>query len=145
MGKRRPLAIDYHDAIVKQRGFKLVQRLSAVRPGDVIAIKYPPDAENSGHIMLVAETPRSIPGTRPEISGTEQWEVTVIDSSRSSHGKTDTRRRDDGSFGSGVGEGVFRIYTNRDGTVAGYTWSTFANSDYYDQNTRHLVIERLDR
>lgn len=144
LNTRRPLAIDYHEAILRQRGFKQIQRMTGVLPGDVIAIKYPPDAENSGHIMLVGETPRRIKSIRPEIEGTEQWEVEVIDSSRSGHGKTDTRRRDDGTFGSGVGEGVFRIYTNRDGTLAGYSWSTFANSDYYDLNQRHLLIGRLD-
>lgn len=118
--------------------------MPGVQPGDVIAIKYPPDAENSGHVMLVAETPRRIKPTRPEVEGTEQWEVTVIDSSRSGHGKTDTRRRDDGTFGSGVGQGVFRVYTNRDGSIAGYTWSTFANSDYYALSDRDLVVGRLD-
>ena len=144
LGKRRPLAIDYHDAILNQRGFKHIQRVSDVEPGDVLAIKYPPDADNSGHIMLVAEPPRRAKSTKPEIQGTEQWEVAVIDSSKSGHGKTDTRRRDDGTFGSGVGEGVFRIYANRDGRIAGYAWSTFANSEYYDERQRHLVVGRMD-
>src|SRR4029079_14603879 len=79
LGTRRPLAIDYHDAILKQRKFRQIQQLNSVRPGDILAIRYPPDAENSGHVMLVAETPRLVTSTRPEIPGTEQWEVEVID------------------------------------------------------------------
>jgi hypothetical protein len=144
LGKRRPLAIDYHDAIERQNGFAQISRLGTVKPGDIIAIKYPPDSENSGHILLVADFPTRRRPTRPEVDGTDQWEVSVIDSSRSGHGKTDTRHRDDATFGAGVGQGVFRIYTDRSGQVIGYAWSTFANSEYYDQSTRNLVIGRLD-
>jgi len=68
----------------------------------------------------------------------------VNDSSESGHGRTDTRRKSDGTFGSGVGEGIFCLYTNASGEIVGYTWSTFANSDYYDQTMRNLVVGRLD-
>ena len=144
LGTRRPLAVNYHDAIERQRGFTQIRRVDSIRPGDIIAIKYPPDAENSGHILLVAESPERRRSSQPQIDGTEQWEVSVIDSSRSGHGKTDTRHRDDGTFGSGVGQGVFRIYADSGGRIAGYTWSTFANSEYYDQSSRNLLIGRLD-
>src|SRR5262249_216765 len=114
------------------------------RPGDFIAIRYPAGSENTGHIMVVAETPQRRQASEPVIEGTEQWEVTVIDSSESGHGKMDTRRKEDGTFGSGVGEGIFRLYSDRKGKIVGYSWSTFKNSDYYDLATRHLVIGRLD-
>jgi len=144
LGKGRPYAITYHDAIASRRGFARVDRIAEVRPGDIIAIQYPDGSENTGHIMLVAERPAPRPSSKPLIAGTEQWEVTIIDSSSSGHGKTDTRRKDDGSFSSGVGEGVFRMYSGRDGRIAGYSWSTLGASDFYDQDTRNLVIGRLD-
>ena len=144
LGKGRPYAITYHDAIASQHGFTRVDRVGDVRPGDIIAIQYPDGSENTGHIMLVAERPAPRPPSKPVITGTEQWEITIIDSSNSGHGKTDTRRKDDGTFSSGVGEGVFRLYTGRDGRIAGYTWSTLGASDFYDQDTRNLVIGRLD-
>ena len=143
LGKRRPLASEYFNAITQQQHFRAITAARNVRPGDIIAIRYPPGTnENTGHIMIVNDVPSPRKATKPEVDVTEQWEVSVIDSSENSHGKTDTRRKADGTSGDGVGQGIFRLYTNN-GEIVGYTWSTFANSDYYDQNTRHLVIGRL--
>ena len=144
MGKRRPYAEDYHDAIAEQQKFRLIRSIGDVRPGDIIAIRYPPGTnENTGHLMIVAEAPVARKPTKPQIDGAGQWEVSIIDSSESGHGKTDTRHKPDATFGSGVGQGIFRIYTKPNGDIVGYSWSTFANSDYYDMETRHLVIGRL--
>lgn len=144
LGKHRPLASEYFDAIMQQQHFRAITAARNVRPGDIIAIRYPPGTnDNTGHIMIVNEVPSPRKPSKPEVEATEQWEVSVIDSSENSHGKTDTRRKADGTSGDGVGQGIFRLYTNNSGEIVGYTWSTFANSDYYDQNTRHLVIGRL--
>jgi len=141
---RRPLAITYFDAIESKNRFVPIERISDVRPGDIIAIKYPPDADNSGHVMIVSEKPqRRTKDTEPIVPETEQWEIAVIDSSESGHGKTDTRRRADGSFGQGVGKGIFRLYCDRQGRFTGYSWSKFLNSEYHDQNDRPLAIGRL--
>jgi hypothetical protein len=144
LGKRRPLASEYFNAINQQQNFRAITAIKNVRPGDIIAIRYPPGTnDNTGHIMIVNDVPTPRKASKPEVEGTEQWEVSVIDSSESGHGKMDTRRKPDGSFGDGVGQGILRIYSNRNGEIVGYTWSTFAVSDYYDQNTRGLVIGRL--
>ena len=144
LGKRRPLASEYFNAISQQQNFRAITAIGNVRPGDIIAIRYPPGTnDNTGHVMIVNEVPTRRKPSKPEVDGTEQWEVSVIDSSESGHGKTDTRRKPDGSFGDGVGQGVLRIYTDSSNQIVGYTWSTFAVSDYYDQNTRQLVIGRL--
>lgn len=144
LGKGRPFAITYHDAIVKLNRFTPIERVDEIRPGDVIAIKYPDGSANTGHVMLIADFPQKHKSSKPVVDMTEQWEVKVIDSSQSGHGKTDTRRRVDGTFGSGVGQGSLRLYAAPQGNIAGYTWSTAANSEYYDQAQRHLVIGRLD-
>jgi hypothetical protein len=144
LGKRRPLAVDYFEAIQEQRNFHQITSARDVRPGDVIAIRYPPGTnDNTGHIMLIEDLPVRRKSSKPEVEETEQWEVSVIDSSESGHGRTDTRRQPDGSFGQGVGQGILRLYTKAGGQIVGYTWSTFANSDYYDQTVRQLVIGRL--
>ena len=145
LGARRPLAITYHDAILNKQGFALIERVSEIKPGDIIAVKYPPDNDNSGHLMIVAEKPRQREATKPIVANTKQWEVKVIDSSESGHGKTDTRRLPEGGFGQGVGEGVFRFYTDQKDVILGYSWSNFANSDYHDQTDRHLVVGRLEK
>jgi hypothetical protein len=144
LGKRRPLAVEYFEAISQQQKFRRITNIADVRPGDIIAVRYPPGTnDNTGHIMLIAETPVSRRASKPVINGTEQWEVTIIDSSESGHGKTDTRHRPDGTFGDGVGQGILRLYTRSGGEIVGYSWSTLGVSDYYDQDTRQLVIGRL--
>jgi len=144
LGKRRPLASEYFNAINQQQNFRAIAAIKDVRPGDIIAIRYPPGTnDNTGHIMIVNDVPTPRKASKPEVEGIEQWEVSVIDSSESGHVKMDTRRKLDGSFGDGVGQGILRIYSNTNGEIVGYTWSTFAVSDYYDRNTRRLVIGRL--
>jgi hypothetical protein len=144
-GKRRPLAVEYFEAIQQQKNFRRITSEQDVRPGDVIAIRYPPGTnDNTGHILLIAGLPVRHKASKPEIEGTEQWEISVIDSSESGHGKTDTRHRPDATFGQGVGQGILRLYTRPGGEIIGYTWSIFAVSDYYDQTTRQLVIGRFN-
>ena len=81
---------------------------------------------------------RAAPPERPE---TQQWEIDVIDSARSGHGKTDTRPK----ASAGVGRGVLRVYTNKEGHVAGYTWSINGTreQDYHNQDEHLFVVGRL--
>jgi len=146
LNTRRPLARTYHDTIVRKHGFTRIEQLDATRSGDVIAIKYnnAQKGDNTGHLLLVVKTPKKRLPSAPLQEDTQQWEVVAIDSSRSGHGKNDTRRRPNGTFGSGVGQGVIRLYSDLGGEIVGYTWSTFLNSEFFPQSNRHLVIGRLD-
>jgi hypothetical protein len=141
----RPSAKRYHDAIVDQKGFQSIPHVQDMLPGDILAVKYLNRADNTGHVMLAADRPLKISSKEPVISGTQQWTVTVIDSSESGHGPTDTRykRGPNGKDHDGVGEGVLRIYSDADGQVAGFAWSTFANSEFKKPSDEHLVIGRL--
>jgi hypothetical protein len=142
LGKPRPFASTYHEAITAQNGFRRIERVGEIRPGDLIAIRYPDGSENTGHIMIVAETPLPREASKPVVKDTEQWEARVIDSSRSGHGKTDTRRLDDGTFRQGVGSGALRLYADRRGSIVGYSWSDFGASEFYSQDERNLVVGR---
>jgi hypothetical protein len=51
---------------------------------------------------------------------------------------------DDGKDHDGVGQGVLRVYTDLNGEVVGYSWSTSPNSSFLDQSENHLVIGRLN-
>ncbi len=73
-----------------------------------------------------------------------QYELSVIDSSHTGHGPTDTRHYAKGKFHSGVGEGLFRLYANRDGVLTGYSWSVTKASEVYTPDERNLVIGRLN-
>ena len=96
-----------------------------------------------GHVMLIAGKPRKMAPAEPMVDGTEQWEVPIIDSSKSGHGPADTRNRG-GEKHDGVGEGVLRVYTNRSGKLAGYTWSPARGSHFSDPKEHPLAIGRLD-
>jgi hypothetical protein len=141
----RPSARRYHDAIVDQHGFADIKELSHVRPGDILAVKYLKRKDNTGHIMLVAGTPRRMQPKKPIVEGAGQWEVPVIDSSETGHGPSDTRHHkgQQGKDHDGLGEGVLRIYTDRQDKVIGFTWSALERSEFKGPGDEHLVIGRL--
>jgi len=144
-GSHRPTAARYHDNIIAEKGFVQIQRVQDLRPGDLIAIKYLTRTDNTGHIMLVAEAPQSMPAKKPIVANTDQWAITVIDSSESGHGPTDTRHKNGpgGKDHDGLGQGVFRLYATRTGKVAGFTWSTLNQSEFKGPDEEHLVLGRL--
>lgn len=144
-GKQRPTADSYHDAIAQGRGFQPLARVDELQPGDLIAIKYLVRREDTGHIMLVTEPPQHLAAGAPAIDGTTQWAVTVIDSSKSGHGPQDTRHRrgPDGRDHPGLGRGVFRLYADAQGRVAGFSWSTLAVSRFVPPQEEHVALGRL--
>ena len=142
-GRGRPLAETWFDAISQGHHFDVIQKISDVAPGDVIAIKFPPGAGDTGHIMLAASRAEKHPASAPLENGTVQWELPVVDSSKSGHGPTDTRREANGTFHTGVGAGVFRIYANADGQIVGYAWSTVGASKFESASERKVVVGRL--
>jgi lysophospholipase L1-like esterase len=145
LGKSRPTADCYHDRIAGETGFTLIAKLQDVRPGDILAVKYLTRKGDTGHVMLVAGPPRKMESKKPLIDGTDQWVISIIDSSESGHGLTDTRhgKGKDGKDHAGLGQGVLRIYTRPDGTLAGFSWSTLSVSKFLDPADEHLVIGRL--
>ena len=144
-GSRRPTARRYHDAIVGGRGFERMQSVADLRAGDLIAIEYLTRHDNTGHVMLVAGAAERRPASPPLVEGTEQWSVDVIDSSESGHGATDTRhkRGPDGKDHDGLGRGVFRLYTDAQGRIAGFSWSTLKGSHFTAPADEHLVLGRF--
>lgn len=147
-GAARPHAAVWHDAIATTRpGLARVTRVTDVRPGDLLAITFPPEhvGGDTGHVMLVDAVPARRPASRPVVAGTDQWDVVVIDSSMNPHGPADTRRRADGTAKIGLGRGTVRVYANPDGTIAGYAWSDVPASKYWPADgDRHMVVGRLD-
>jgi hypothetical protein len=144
LGGRFPRAAGFHDAIAAGHGFDPILRIAEIRPGDILAIKYPPGSKPTGHVLLAASRPVERRPTEPVVPGTEQYELSVIDSSHTGHGPIDTRHYAKGKFHSGVGEGLFRLYARPDGTLAGYSWSVTKASEEYTPSERHLVIGRLN-
>jgi hypothetical protein len=146
LGKPRPTADAYHDAVAAQKGFTRIETVGAVRPGDFLAVKYLARKDNTGHAMLVAERPKRMDAKKPFAGDTVQWAVKVIDSSQSGHGSTDTRHKKgaDGKDHTGLGEGVVRLYANKDGTITAWTWSTLDSSTLQKPDAEPLVVGRLN-
>jgi hypothetical protein len=139
-----PTAAKYHDAIVAGNQFVAFTQVNDIQSGDFLAVKYLDGTTTSTGHMMIATGPATLRmATAPHVSGTTQYEVEVIDSSKSGHGPTDTRLQEDGTWQDGVGMGILRLYADTTGAIVGYSWSTYSSSVYYDQATRHLVIGRL--
>ena len=151
LASTNPEADAYHDAIVEGRGFQRLGQITALRPGDVVAVKYADHhvssngVEDTGHVMLVSDAPQSIADAKPIISGTHQYTVGVIDSSASGHGPTDTRYHSGRGLTGGIGQGVIRLYADNAGNIMGYTWSDTPKSPYYTGPARDIVAGRLSR
>lgn len=144
LGSNRPLAKHYHDAIIHHRGFKEITKIDDVRSGDIIAIKYPPGSGNTGHVMLVASLPLKRNPTEPLIKNSIQYEIEIIDSTSSGHGASDSRRIESGKYREGLGQGIYRVFSDDKGIFIGHTWSVYPSSKYYDMTVRNLVIGRIN-
>jgi hypothetical protein len=134
------LAQHYYNEIVTNDRFTQITTVSQIQQGDFVAIKYPVDATNTGHCMMVAAAPTLRSATAPLIVGTTQYELSIIDCASSGHGSTDTRYT---TSDDGIGKGICRVYVNSNGGIVGYTWSTFSNSVYYAKADRPLVVGRF--
>jgi hypothetical protein len=145
-GHSRPTATVWFDSVDSDKAASLLKPVASVadlRPGDLILIKYQPGEADTGHVMIVDAAPMQRQESLPLVPGTRQWAVTVIDSSKSGHGPTDTRHKEDNTFARGVGRGVFRLYTNADGTVAGYAWSVVKKSKFEPQSEHAVRFARI--
>jgi hypothetical protein len=143
MGSTSPSAAMWHDAIEAEDGWTVVATIDEVLPGDVLAIRYPAGSSVSGHVATVVDPPQPRVASSPLVSGTFQFDVTILDSTTGGHGPTDTRLQPDGSWDNGAGIGVMRLYTDAEGSLVGHTWSTSSGSVFYTQSTRHTLIGRL--
>lgn len=120
--KGYPKAGNYYDEISSGNGFERRDNIKNVKAGDIFAAKYTGEA-NTGHVMIIDAEPTLIQGTvSPLVSDTQQWAVTIIDSSNA-HWKGDTRYTENGKKQTGIGRGTIRIYTNMSGELVGWTWS----------------------
>jgi hypothetical protein len=143
LGSRSPSAAAYYDAIVAENGFKRIRDPMDARAADIIAIRYPAGESSTGHIAILRRAPRVKLPVSPFVAGTFQLEVSVVDSTSTQHGSSDSRYSSGGRWSSGAGYGVMRLYTNTSDTIVGHTWSTAAVTAYYPATVRQVVIGRL--
>jgi len=158
-----PEADDMYEGVQKSREFDTIDSVKNLKPGDFLLVNYLSNkAIPTGHVMLVSGEPEKVErwstadlplNFASEASTTEfrvdqvfEWHVRVIDSSKSPHGKEDTRYRSvDGVDDDGVGEGPIRLLCDDEGKILGYTWSTFSNSRLWLVEDRPILIARWKR
>ncbi|WP_437808930.1 hypothetical protein [Sorangium sp. So ce1078] len=143
LGSRSPSAATYYDAIVDENGFERIHDPRDARAGDVIAIRYPAGEPSTGHVAILRRAPRGRLPASPLVVGTFQFEVSVVDSTSSHHGSSDSRFSSGGRWSSGAGYGVMRLYANTADAIVGHTWSTAALTAYYPATVRQVAIGRL--
>ncbi|XWV26819.1 hypothetical protein QJ857_gp0232 [Tupanvirus soda lake] len=138
----RAYASTYYRMINEQKYFYKITNINQALVGDFIVFKILPGtskSDNTGHIMLINAKPIQIQPTNPFIKDTIQWAVNIIDQS-SAHGTNDTRYH---KKITGLGSGYLRMYTDFQGNLQGYSWSTDPKSIYIDKSVHPLVIGRF--
>ncbi len=118
-----------------------------IQAGDLLIIKYADSSDhedNTGHCMLVAKAPVHHAASALNEPGTVQYEVVVYDSSKSPHGKNDTRYSTGGVEYEGLGRGSFRLYASKEGIIKGYSWSLLKPKPGFDPFANPVIAGRPD-
>jgi len=145
-GHKRMFAYHYYDAIVSASHFRQIKNINSILPGDIIALQYADRSEhedNTGHVMLIAALPRPHRPSKVIEPNTQQYEVEVIDCSKSPHGKSDSRFDSNSGEHSGLGRGNFRLYTDEQGNITGYSWSTGNPKEGFNPFENPVVVGRF--
>ena len=156
-----PEADEVFEGVTTRREFTVIEKIENLEPGDFLVFNYQSEkAIPTGHVMLVSGKPKKVKrhgksklpfsfasaaeSREIEASSINEWHVMVIDSSKGPHGKEDTRYKsaEGGENDDGVGEGPLRLLADSDGKLAGYTWSTFANSSLWLVGDRPIAMAR---
>lgn len=141
LDRDRPVAATYHRIIKKsptkraRDGWRRIEDVRDVRPGDVFAWLRPPDwpkGGNTGHVGIMIESAQPV----PEIEN--GWTVRIVDASRYTH-QNDTRDPDDDG---GFGMGTIMFVTDDEGAPLAYGW--FGSQSRYVHETS-IVFGRITR
>ena len=129
--------------------FRRVTTAAQVARGDLMVIGT--TDSYVGHTMMITGPAVEIaPQKSPTYWGTQQWAVSIADSTSTAHGCNsvypDSRWRGscvNGAMFSGAGTATIRLYTDLlTGELLGYTWSVTPSS-YYSPTMRPYRIGRL--
>ena len=146
LGHRHMRAYHYYNAIVSGNQFIQIKNIAQIQPGDIIALQYADRSEhedNTGHVMLIITSPEKHRDAKIVLPQTRQYTVSIIDCSKSPHGQGDSRFLPNGSEYSGLGKGVFRLYTNMQGDIVAYSWSMGNPKASFNPYENPVVVGRF--
>jgi hypothetical protein len=151
-GSTSPSAELYHELVRTENGFTRIDAVDDLQLGDIIAIDYRDGSSSTGHVAVASSLPVDQGIVMVNDVPMQRYDVSVIDSSKSYHGTSDTRwlKKDGTKADEGVGEGLMRIYADPvTGAVPGHSWSDSSGSVIHVQPAldpatggRHLLIGR---
>lgn len=146
-GREKALAKDYFRAVIYQNNFARITQIKEIKTGDFLVIRFLPGAKNqdndTGHIAIIDEAPQLIDSIPPLVKNSHQWVVSVIDCAHEPHGIKDTRYIGEKKFYDGLGKGKMRLYTDADGHILGYAWSTRKSTKYFPSTQHPIAIGRI--
>lgn len=146
--RKRPRAEDFVLSIENEAGFKRIQTIDNVRPGDLLAhamlkVEDQMQTGTTGHVLLINTRPKLIVARKPIVAGTRQFEVSIIDSNEEHVGDDDSRLVDPANRISGLGSGTIRIYVDTKGELVGWA-RTFAKSHrFFSYSPRYPSDSKL--
>jgi hypothetical protein len=115
---------------------RVVRAVDAV-PGDILAYTLPPQAKDTGHVMVVNGTPSVDPGNPTHVV------VPIADSTVKAHGTDDSRNGNPRNVGgTGIGSGAVVLVVGADAApTAGFIWAP--GDPYVNTLAAPLVIGRV--
>ena len=129
-------------AIEKGRGLDKATNLKDVVPGDLFVFTCTEACSSKegaalGHVGLFDAIPEKLEEPQePLVPGTIQWKVVIVDVVDVPWNRLDTRYVQAGQKGQGVGRGIFRIYTDENGSPVGYK----AGGPYWSNSKRIILL-----
>lgn len=131
LGSGRPVARTFARTIARapteraQRGWRQLDHVAEVRPGDVLAWERPPAmrSRNTGHVAFVVNAPVEV--------HEGVWALRILDSTSLAH-QDDTRR----PGASGTGRGTMTFAVDADGRAEAYGWVGTRSMGYIETPVR---------
>jgi hypothetical protein len=133
--RRKHKAEDFVYSIENEKGFKRINKVEDIKPGDVLAHAMlnredKMNAGTTGHVFLINSSPQPIAARKPIVESTRQFEISIIDSNEEYLGEDDSRLVDPENKIKGLGKGTIRIYADSNGELVGWA-RTFAKSNRF--------------
>jgi hypothetical protein len=139
--RARPAAEDFVYSIEAEKGFVRIRDARNIKPGDLLAhamlnVEDQRETATTGHVFLIDSAPRLIEPRAPIVAGTQQFEVSVIDSNDEYLGPDDTRLADPSNKIKGLGRGSIRIYLDLNGELVGWAKTFKTATKFYSYDPR---------
>lgn len=144
--KTRYSIIDYVNSADQGAIFTKVQKVTDLKPGDIVMWRYSDTNEKTpehanGHALLIDSVPEKVSGLLSKNWNYTQYRVRSIDSSDYPKGSSDSRSKSNNR--TGVGSGTINLLADdKDGSVQGVDFDQAKSSPRYQGKDLVIVMAR---